>query len=111
MVDEEKPAARLSLERDRRSRSPGETEVEVEPDRYLMRAPKGLRGTDLFLHEASVMATENAVMAAALARGTTTICNAASEPHVQELCELINAMGGSLHSIDEVEVQNQPDGG
>jgi len=74
-------------------------EIEVASDRYLLRAPKGLSGTDIFLPEMSVMATENAVMAAALADGVTTIRNAASEPHVQELCLLVNEMGGSITGI------------
>jgi len=74
-------------------------EVEVEADSYLLSAPHGLSGCDLFLHEMSVMATENAVMAAALARGRTTIRNAASEPHVQELCHLVNVMGGVVEGI------------
>lgn len=55
-----------------------------------------LRGAELFLDEASVTATENAIMAAALAEGETTILNAASEPHIQDLCALINAMGGQI---------------
>ena len=58
-----------------------------------------LWGTEIFLDEASVTATENAVMAAALAEGRTTIMNAASEPHVQDLCRLINAMGGQITGI------------
>jgi UDP-N-acetylglucosamine 1-carboxyvinyltransferase len=74
-------------------------EVEVLPDRYRLTATTGLTGNDLFLHEMSVMATENAVMAASLARGTTVIRNAASEPHVQELCRLVNAMGGGIEGI------------
>jgi UDP-N-acetylglucosamine 1-carboxyvinyltransferase len=74
-------------------------EVEVASDNYRLSAPNGLRGNDLFLHEMSVMATENAVMAAALANGHTTIRNAASEPHVQELCALINSMGGFVEGI------------
>jgi len=73
--------------------------VEIHPDHYLLSAPGGLRGTDIFLHEMSVMATENTIMAASMARGTTVIRNAASEPHVQELCHLINAMGGSVEGI------------
>ena len=74
-------------------------EVDIEPDRYVVRASKGLRGTEIFLHEMSVMGTENAVMAASLAKGRTVIRNAASEPHVQELCGLINAMGGCVEGI------------
>jgi len=74
-------------------------EVEVQPDRYLLSAPRGLHGTDLFLQEASVMGTENAVMAAVCAKGQTIIRNAASEPHVQELCRMIVKMGGVIEGI------------
>ncbi len=74
-------------------------EIEVASDHYLLTAPKGLTAADIFLPEMSVMATENAVMAAALADGVTTIRNAASEPHVQELCALINSMGGSIEGV------------
>ena len=73
--------------------------VDVLPERYELSAPTGLVGTDLFLHEMSVMATENAVMAASLAQGTTVIRNAASEPHVQELCRLLVAMGAEIDGI------------
>ncbi|OHD78984.1 MAG: UDP-N-acetylglucosamine 1-carboxyvinyltransferase [Spirochaetes bacterium RIFOXYC1_FULL_54_7] len=58
-----------------------------------------LKGTDIFLDEASVTATENAVMAAVLADGPTVIRNAASEPHVQDLCRLLNAMGARISGI------------
>jgi UDP-N-acetylglucosamine 1-carboxyvinyltransferase len=74
-------------------------EVEVKPDRYRMSAPRGLRGCDMFLSEMSVMATENALMAATLARGTTILRNAASEPHVQDLCRLLVAMGARIDGI------------
>ncbi len=74
-------------------------ESETLPDNYSLRARRGLTGREVFLTEMSVMATENTVMAAALARGVTVIRNAASEPHVQELCRLINAMGGSVEGI------------
>lgn len=74
-------------------------EIEVFPDRYVMRAPRGLVGRDIFLEEMSVMATENVVMAASLAQGTTVIGNAASEPHVQDVCNLIVAMGGMVEGI------------
>lgn len=60
---------------------------------------KKLQGADILLDQASVTGTENAVMAAALAKGTTIIRNAASEPHVQELCQLINCMGGQIEGI------------
>jgi UDP-N-acetylglucosamine 1-carboxyvinyltransferase len=60
---------------------------------------KRLRGADILLDQASVTGTENTVMAAALAEGTCIIRNAASEPHVQELCHLINCMGGQIEGI------------
>ena len=59
----------------------------------------GLKGADIFLDEASVTATENAVMAAALAEGQTILTNAASEPHVQDLCRMLCAMGASIEGI------------
>lgn len=65
---------------------------------FTLRAP-GLRGADILLDETSVTATENAVMAAALAQGVTVIRNAASEPHVQDLCLCINQMGGKVSGI------------
>jgi UDP-N-acetylglucosamine 1-carboxyvinyltransferase len=71
-------------------------EVEVRPDRYIMSAPRGLSGCDVFLSEMSVMATENALMAAVLAKGTTVLRNAASEPHVQDLCRMLIAMGARI---------------
>jgi len=74
-------------------------EVDVRPDRYSMRAPKGLIGADIFLSEMSVMATENALMAATLARGTTVLRNAASEPHIQDLCRLLIAMGARIDGV------------
>lgn len=60
---------------------------------------KGLRGADMLLDEASVTATENAVMAAVLAKGETRIRNAASEPHVQELCHFLNTLGAQIEGI------------
>jgi len=59
----------------------------------------GLRGADILLDEMSVTATENAVMAAVLARGTTIIRNAASEPHVQDLCCFLNILGAQIEGI------------
>ena len=59
----------------------------------------GLKGADIFLDEASVTATENAVMAAALAEGETILTNAASEPHVQDVCRMLCAMGASIEGI------------
>ena len=67
-------------------------------DRYEMRTA-GLRGKHIFLDEASVMATENAVMAASLAPGETVIGNAACEPHVQDLCRFLVSLGAEIEGI------------
>jgi UDP-N-acetylglucosamine 1-carboxyvinyltransferase len=66
--------------------------------RYQMRA-SALVGTNVFLDEASVTGTENAVMAAVLARGETVIGNAASEPHVQDLCRFLVSLGAEIEGI------------
>jgi UDP-N-acetylglucosamine 1-carboxyvinyltransferase len=65
---------------------------------YTLETPH-LVGTDIFLDEASVTATENVMMAAALARGRTCIRNAASEPHVQELAHFLNTLGARIEGI------------
>ena len=62
-------------------------------------APDGLKGTYMLLDEASVTGTANVVMAAALAEGTTTIYNAACEPYLQQLCKMINRMGGKISGV------------
>jgi UDP-N-acetylglucosamine 1-carboxyvinyltransferase len=66
---------------------------------YHLTAPNGLKGAEIFLDEASVMATENAVMAAVSADGDSVIYNAASEPHVQGLCRFLTAMGAKIEGI------------
>ncbi|MDY6868087.1 MAG: UDP-N-acetylglucosamine 1-carboxyvinyltransferase, partial [Chloroflexota bacterium] len=60
---------------------------------------KSLRGADILLDEASVTATENTIMAAVLAKGDTILQNAASEPHVQELCQFLNKLGAKIENI------------
>ncbi len=72
-------------------------EVEVK-DGYHLKS-NSLQGAEIFLDEASVTATENAVMAASMARGTTIIRNAASEPHVSELAQVLNRMGAHIDGI------------
>ena len=61
-----------------------------------VKAPRGLAGAFIMLDEASVTATENILMAASLAKGTTEIYNAACEPHVQDLAAMLNAMGAKI---------------
>jgi UDP-N-acetylglucosamine 1-carboxyvinyltransferase len=73
-------------------------DVQDERD-VVLRAPQGLAGDDFLMDEPSVMGTENALMAAALAHGTTVLRNAASEPHVQDLARLLVAMGAQIEGI------------
>lgn len=73
--------------------------AEVHYDRSFSFKAGRLIGADILLDEASVTATENAIMAASTARGTTHLRNAASEPHIQELCHMINKMGGHIENI------------
>src|SRR5829696_2280948 len=74
--------------------------VEIHLDgAYEMRA-EVLRGANVFLDEASVMATENAVMAAVLTPGRTVIGNAACEPHVQDLCRFLGSLGARIEGVE-----------
>ena len=73
--------------------------VDVEYDRGFTFNANGLRGADILLDEASVTATENAIMAAVTAKGDTVVHNAASEPHVQELCHFLNMLGAQIEEI------------
>jgi UDP-N-acetylglucosamine 1-carboxyvinyltransferase len=74
--------------------------AEVEAgDAYEMRTD-GLRAAEVFLDEASVMATENIVMAAALTPGRTVVGNAACEPHVQDLCRFLVSLGARIEGIE-----------
>jgi len=72
----------------------------VDGARWIeLTAPGGLRACEIFMDEPSVMGTENALMAAALTPGPTTISNAASEPHVQDLARLLSKMGARVDGI------------
>lgn len=66
---------------------------------YGVEAPKGLKGVYMLLDQASVTGTANIVMAAVLAKGTTTIYNAACEPYLQQLCKMLNEMGADISGI------------
>ena len=68
-------------------------------------SPRGLHGADLFLDEASVTATEHILMVAAAAKGNTVIRNAAAEPHVRQLGEMLNAMGAEITGLDSNTIQ------
>jgi UDP-N-acetylglucosamine 1-carboxyvinyltransferase len=71
----------------------------IEIDRAFRFSANKLVGAEIFLDEASVTGTENAVMAATKAAGTSIIRNAASEPHVQDLCRILVAMGAGIEGI------------
>ena len=73
-------------------------EIDVLKDRFSIKVPK-LVGTEIFMDEASVTATENAIMAAVLAQGRTVIRNAACEPHVQGLCRMLTDMGARIQGV------------
>ncbi|KOP37390.1 UDP-N-acetylglucosamine 1-carboxyvinyltransferase [Flavobacterium sp. WLB] len=67
---------------------------------YGVESPEeGLQGTDMLLDEASVTGTANIVMAAVLAKGKTTVYNAACEPYLQQLCKMLNSMGAKITGV------------
>ena len=74
-------------------------------DRHFHFKADKLSGSMILLDEASVTATENAIMAAVTAKGTSTIRNAASEPHVQELCNFLNTLGAKIDNIGSNTLQ------
>ncbi|MDQ6915270.1 MAG: UDP-N-acetylglucosamine 1-carboxyvinyltransferase [Actinomycetota bacterium] len=73
-------------------------DIEISRDIVLL-APGGLRPGDVFMDEPSVMATENALMAASLTSGTTVLNNAACEPHIQDLARMLVKMGADVQGI------------
>jgi len=73
--------------------------AEVDYDRSYHFRARELTGADILLDEASVTGTENAIMAAVMAKGQTVIRNAASEPHIQELCHFLNRLGAKIENI------------
>ena len=73
--------------------------AQIKCERVFEFHAKKLVGADILLDEASVTATENAIMACVMAKGHSTIRNAASEPHVQELCHFLNSLGASIRHI------------
>ena len=74
-------------------------QVSRDGERWVARAKDGLSGTRVFMDYPSVSGTQNVMMAATLAHGRTTIVNAATEPEVQELAHLLNAMGARVSGI------------
>lgn len=77
----------------------GATFEHMKEDRFYKINAKNLKGAYMVLDEASVTGTANILMAASLAKGETTIYNAACEPYLQQLCKMINNMGGDVSGI------------
>jgi UDP-N-acetylglucosamine 1-carboxyvinyltransferase len=78
------------------------------PSGHELVAPEGLSGASMYLLEASVTGTETALLAAAQARGVTEIRNAASEPHVAELCAFLSAMGARVEGAGTSTIRIEP---
>ena len=76
-----------------------EFEYNKDTNFYKAHSPNGLKGTYMLLDEASVTGTANIIMAAVMAKGKTTIYNAACEPYIQQLCEMLNSMGANISGI------------
>ncbi|HXR11442.1 MAG TPA: UDP-N-acetylglucosamine 1-carboxyvinyltransferase [Gaiellaceae bacterium] len=74
--------------------------ADVDTERPYEMRTDGLRGAHVFLDEASVMATENTIMAAVLSPGETVLGNAACEPHVQDLCRFLESLGAQIDGIE-----------
>src|SRR5699024_5083296 len=74
-------------------------EVHLDHGYFVAEAPGGLQGTEIVLEFPSVGATENLVMAATLAHGTTTIANAAREPEIVDICTMLVEMGARIDGI------------
>lgn len=74
-------------------------EIEIEEGYVLANAPDGLKGAEIHFDVVSVGATENALMAATLAQGTTVLANAAREPEITDLAEMLVAMGAKIEGI------------
>ena len=76
-----------------------EFDYDKDTNFYKAHSPNGLHGTYMLLDEASVTGTANIIMAAVLAKGETTIYNAACEPYIQQLCEMLNSMGANITGL------------
>ncbi len=86
-------------------------QIEIKQGYVIARAPKGLQGATIVFDKITVTGTENIVMAAALAHGTTTIVNAAKEPEVVQLCEILYDAGIEFEGIGSDELVIHGNGG
>jgi UDP-N-acetylglucosamine 1-carboxyvinyltransferase len=76
-----------------------EFDYDAKTNFYKAHSPNGLKGCYMLMDEASVTGTANIIMAAVLAKGETTIYNAACEPYIQQLCEMLNSMGAKIAGL------------
>jgi len=79
-------------------------EIELKEGYIHARAPKGLKGAEVVFPKVSVGATENLIMAATLAKGTTILVNAAREPEIGDLCQCLNMMGAAIEGAGESRI-------
>jgi UDP-N-acetylglucosamine 1-carboxyvinyltransferase len=82
--------------------------VPLDEPGHAMHAPRGLKGASFYLDEASVTGTETALLAAAAADGPSEIRHAATEPHVVELCEFLQAMGVGIEGAGSSRIRIHP---
>ncbi|AFI06350.1 UDP-N-acetylglucosamine 1-carboxyvinyltransferase [Helicobacter cetorum] len=80
-------------------------EIKIEQGYIHAKAPKGLKGNDILFDKITVTGTENALMAASLAKGTTRIINAAKEPEITQLCEFLQSGGVEIEGIGTSELK------
>jgi UDP-N-acetylglucosamine 1-carboxyvinyltransferase len=80
-------------------------EIEIEGGYAVAKAPKGLRGAEITFPKVTVGGTHVALMAASLAQGTTVLHNAAREPEVIDLAELLNKMGAKVHGAGQSTIE------
>ena len=76
-----------------------EFDYDAKTNFYKAHSPNGLKGCYMLMDEASVTGTANIIMAAVLAKGETTIYNAACEPYIQQLCDMLNSMGAQIAGL------------
>ncbi len=86
-------------------------EIQIEQGYVVAKAPKGLKGSTIVFDKITVTGTENIVMAAALAHGTTRILNAAKEPEVVQLCDVLSAAGVHIEGAGSDELLIEGSGG
>jgi len=79
-------------------------DIDIKQGYVIARAPKGLKGATIVFDKITVTGSENIIMAAALAKGTTRIVNVAKEPEVVQLCEVLNNAGVNIEGIGSDEI-------